>query len=309
MGRLNVDQELLPLRRIRPVLWRPLLPLMNAVLMLLPRPFRGEVKAGKRLIASGQGDEVSLTVIKPPGLRAPAPCLVFYHGGAFVLEAAPHHYSLAARLAQEASCIVILPRYRLAPRHPYPVPLEDCFTAYEWVRAHAAVLGIDPCRIAVGGDSAGGNLAAAACLLARDRKTPPPCFQLLLYPVTDRRMESASMRAFRDTAMWNAGLNREMWKRYLPGCASWPIYYASPMEARSLADLPDAYLETAELDPLWDEGVAYAEALRNAGAEVQLVRVRRAFHGFDLMKNSGLVAQRVIDRARALKQAFLAEGS
>ena len=307
MNRPEIHRELRPLRFIRPVLWPPLLPFLNAFLNISPHALGRGVKVRQHSITLKSGEAFSATVMEPPGLRRPAPCLVLYHGGAFVLEAAPHHYRLAKRLALSTACVVILPHYRLAPRHPYPVPAEDCYCAYEWVIANAALLGIDPGRIAVGGDSAGGNLAAAVCLMARDQKAPVPCFQMLLYPAVDRRMESGSLRACRNTPMWNAKLNRKMWKAYLPDVAFGPVHYASPLEAPSLAGLPDAYLETAELDPLKDEGVAYAQALRAAGVKVQSVQVEGAFHGYDLMENSSLVKECMRNRAAALKQAFFSD--
>jgi acetyl esterase/lipase len=117
-------------------------------------------------------------------------------------------------------------------------------------------------------------------------------------------MESGSMRAYQKTPMWNARLNRRMWKAYLPGSVTGTLYYASPLECPSLADLPDAYLETAELDPLRDEGIAYAEKLREAGVPVQHVGVEGAFHGYDLMKNSMMVKERMHERIASLQAAF-----
>lgn len=304
MSKLQTREELLPLRLIRPVLFQPLLPIMNAVLNMLPHPMGRNVRVSKHLITPGKGEAFSATVIEPPMLRRPAPCLIFYHGGAFMLEAAPHHYVLAKRLAQETSSVVILPKYRLAPRHPFPGPVEDCFAAYEWALANAAMLGVDPGCIAVGGDSAGGNLAAVVCLMARDREISLPCFQMLLYPVIDRRMESSSMRAYQKTPMWNARLNKKMWKAYLPDSTTEPIWYASPIETPSLTGLPDTYLEMAELDPLRDEGIAYAEALQSAGVNVEMAGAKGVFHGYDLMKNSSIVKQCLLSRAAALKRAF-----
>ena len=226
-----------------------------------------------------------------------------------MLEAAPHHDRLAEQFALRIPCAVIMPKYRLAPRHPFPEPVEDCYAAYEWAVANASALNIDPSRIAVGGDSAGGNLAASVCQMARDRHAPPPCFQMLLYPVTDRRMDSESMRAHRHTPMWNSRLNRLMWKAYLPEHAARPIQYASPIEAPSLSGLPGAYVETADLDPLHDEGFAYAQALQDAGVAVQSVEVKGAFHGFDLMYSSSIARQCLVKRIAALNQAFFSAES
>ena len=304
MNRSGIDPGLLPLRFLRPVLWRPLLPIMNAILRILPHSFGREIRMRRHIIPVRQGGTISAAVIEPLAPERPSPCLIFYHGGAFMLETAPHHVRLAEQFALKVPCAVIMPKYRLAPRHPFPEPAEDCYAAYEWAVANAAMLNIDPSRIAVGGDSAGGNLAASVCQMARDRHAPPPCFQMLLYPVTDRRMESESMRAHSHTPMWNSRLNRLMWKTYLPEHTARPIRYASPIEAPSLWGLPAAYVETAQLDPLHDEGQAYAQALLDSGVPAQYLEVKGAFHGFDLMRRSSVAKQCMVKRIAALRQVF-----
>ena len=210
MSKPRIHPEQMPLRFIKPVLLKPFLPFMNACLSVLPHAMGRGITARRHIIPVGAGERFSAAVIRPREVRGPLPCVVFCHGGAFMLKAAPHHYSLAKQFALSTPCVVVLPDYRLAPRHPFPTPAEDCYAAYTWTVANAAALGIDDGRVAVVGDSAGGNLAAAVCLMARDRNAPPPCFQMLLYPVTDRTMESGSMRAFQKTPMWNARLNRRM---------------------------------------------------------------------------------------------------
>ena len=309
MNRSGINPGLLPLLFLRPVLWRPLLPIINAILRILPHSIGREIRMKRHIIPVRQGGTISAMVIEPLAPERPSPCLIFYHGGAFMLEAAPHHDRLAEQFALRIPCVVIMPKYRLAPRHPFPEPVEDCYAAYEWAVANASALNIDPSRIAVGGDSAGGNLAASVCQMARDRHAPPPCFQMLLYPVTDRRMDSESMRVHRHTPMWNSRLNRLMWKAYLPEHAARPIQYASPIEAPSLSGLPGAYVETADLDPLHDEGFAYAQALQDAGVAVQSVEVKGAFHGFDLMRSSSIAKQCVVKRIAALNQAFFSAES
>ncbi|HSK67907.1 MAG TPA: alpha/beta hydrolase, partial [Candidatus Limnocylindria bacterium] len=302
MNRPKAHPDFRRLRLLRPVLWRPLLPLMNAVLGAMVRNRSGGNAAREMTAAGGQGFPVPVTIFRPQGLPTPAPCLAYFHGGAFVLRAAPHHYRLAQSLAESARCAVVLPEYRLAPRHPFPAALEDCYAIYEWAHANASALGVDPARVAVGGDSAGGNLAAAVCLLARDRGAPRPCFQMLLYPVTDRRMQTDSMAQFRRAPVWNARLNRGMWHAYLRGGETLPAEYASPAEAASHAGLPDAYVEAAELDPLRDEGIAYARALEKGGAAVRLRVVPGACHGFDRVRKSETVAACMRARAAALRE-------
>jgi acetyl esterase/lipase len=169
---------------------------------------------------------------------------------------------------------------------------------------HAQSLGIDPNRIAVGGDSAGGNLAAVTALMARDRKAVQPMFQLLIYPVTDRRMATESSKAYRDAPVWNAALSEKMWAYYLPVLPAEHIEYASPMEAPDLTGLPDAYLEVAEFDSLRDEGLNYAAALEAAGVKVTRHETRGTPHGFEFVMSAPLTLRTVLHRAEILKAAF-----
>ena len=308
MKKYPIHKDLRLLWFLRPVLWPPLMPFLNALRGLAPYPFSGEVNAARHAIRVKPGQTIPALVISPLHIATPAPCLVYFHGGAFMLKAARHHHRLAEELAIQAPCVVVVPDYRLAPRHPFPVPADDCYQSYHWVVRNATSLGVDPKRLAVGGDSAGGALAAATCLMARDREFELPCFQLLLYPVTSRKMDSGSMKQFKRAPVWNAAQNRQMWKWYLPKRDAAHIEYASPLEAPAFAGLPPAYIEVAQLDPLRDQGEAFADALQDAGVLARLVRVTGAVHGFDLMKNSGLVSECIKLRALALRNAFYGDG-
>lgn len=286
---------------------RPLLPVINSVLSVLPVGRFAGVSVRKLRIPTPDGGRITARLFEPENRYGKAPCVVDLHGGGFVMQAAPNHFALAAEYAARASCRVIAVRYRLAPRHKFPTPFGDCFAAYLWVRENADTLGVDASRIAVLGDSAGGCLSAAVCQKARDGGVPLPCMQLLFFPVTDRRMQTASMRAFPDTPMWNARLNARMWRWYLPDAPSAPIAYASPAEAASLAGLPPAYIETAEFDCLRDEGVAYALALREAGVEAELVETTGTMHGYDGVRTSPTVQACMDRRVAALLRAFSQE--
>ncbi len=247
---------------------------------------------------------VPVTVFAPKTLVDPSPCLVYFHGGAFALKAAPHHKRMACRYAQEAACRVLLADYRLLPRHPFPAGLDDCHDVYRWVLENAAALGIDPLRIAVGGDSAGGALAAGVCLAARDAGLPLPCFQLLVYPVADARMESASMARYPDTPLWNSQLDCKMWNMYLKNGDAGQRGYASPLEAASFAGLPPAYVEVAEFDCLHDEGLALADALAAAGVPVERNETKGTIHGYDQALDSAITQASVCRRVAALRLAF-----
>ena len=174
----------------------------------------------------------------------------------------------------------------------------------KWTFENSSRLGLDKNRIAVGGDSAGGALAAAVCQMARDRGTDMPCFQLLVYPVTDRRMDTESNRKFTDTPMWNSTLSAMMWQGYVQDENLSNIAYASPMEANSFAGLPDAYVETAEFDCLRDEGIAYADALKAAGVEAILNETKGTMHGFDAAGGATVSKNAVARRIQYMKKMF-----
>ena len=263
-----------------------------------------EVSIKREIVKRDDGAEIPAFVLDPYGLEEPAPCLVYYHGGGFFFEGAGYHYRLAKRYALEAECRVIFVQYRLAPKHPHPIPAEDCYAALRWTFENAARLRIDQTKIAVGGDSAGGALAAAVCQMARDRATDMPLFQLLVYPVTDRRMTYHSCKVYTDTPMWNARLSVKMWQGYLPSGQVSDLAYASPMEAERFDALPAAYVETAEFDCLHDEGLAYAEVLRDAGVAVEINETRGTMHGFDIVESAPTTRAAVAARIAFMRMRF-----
>jgi acetyl esterase len=235
------------------------------------------------------------------------PALVYFHGGGFVVGSLDTHDTPCRLLAAAAHCAVISVDYRLAPEHKFPAAVEDAETIVEWVADNASALGVDPRRLAVGGDSAGGNLAAVAALRLRERGSTALCHQLLVYPVTDLSAESDSYRSNGDGYL----LTREMmgWfaKQYLPtGDAKFdPL--ASPLLAADLRGLPPATVITAEYDPLRDEGEAYAQRLIEAGVATRLKRYDGMIHGFFGM--SGILDQAddaIALAADGLKEAFRA---
>jgi len=263
-----------------------------------------EVSVAKENIKSYDGEDVSAFIIDPYGLEEISPCLVYYHGGGFFFEGAGYHYKLAKQYALACECRVIFVQYRLAPKYPHPTPAEDCYSALRWTFENTDRLKVDKTKIAVGGDSAGGPLAAAVCQMARDRGTDMPLFQLLVYHVTDRRMQTESCRKFTDTPMWNAKLSAKMWQGYVQNENAHDIAYASPMEASSFENLPNAYVETAEFDCLHDEGVAYAEALRRAGTTVKLNETQGTMHGFDIVEKAETTRKTMEARIAYMKAQY-----
>lgn len=231
-----------------------------------------------RLIPGPLG-QIPVRLYTPQG-QAPFPLLIFFHGGGFVIGSIELYDEFCRALANGAGCIVMSVDYRLAPEHKFPAAVEDCYAATKWLAANARAIGGDSVRIAVGGDSAGGNLAAVVALMARDRGTVPIVLQLLMYPATDLAHDTLSAQEnakgyflTRDEMIWFRSL-------YLSSDADQDNPYASPLRAQNLRRLPPALVITAEYDPLRDEGEAYAARLREAGVTTICTRYDGMIHVF-----------------------------
>jgi acetyl esterase len=238
------------------------------------------------------GGEITVRVYKPAGM-GPHPVLIFYHGGGWVIGDLYTHDGIRRSIVNAAGCAVASVDYRLAPEFKYPVPVEDSYAGLLWVVANATRLGLDSARIAVGGDSAGGNLAAVMALLARDRRGPRLLLQILVYPVTNYDFGTASYRENGTGFVLTTDDMRWFWRHYLSREEQGREMTASPIRAKSLADLPPALVITAGCDPLRDEGDAYAARLRDAGVAVTLTPYPGMFHGF-------LRMTRILDQSRVL---------
>ncbi len=215
-----------------------------------------------------------------PDLPGPLPVAVSFHGGGWVIGSIAMDDYRCQNLANDAGCVVVSIDYCLAPEHPFPAPVEECYAATAWVADHAAELGADAARIAVTGNSAGGNLAAAVALMARDRSGPAIGFQLLNYPVTDHDLDRPSYRENGVGYGLTTDAMRWFIEQYLPNPADRGDPYALPMQARDLTGLPPALVISCEYDVLRDEGEAYGEALRAAGNAVTIDRYAGVPHGF-----------------------------
>ncbi len=219
--------------------------------------------------------------IYTPQARLPLGVLIYFHGGGWVLGGLESHDNLCRALANAAGCLVVSVDYRLAPEHPFPAAPNDCYAATKWIAANAASFGGDPQRLAVGGDSAGGNLAAAISLMARDGGGPALQLQVLFYPVTDASMDFPSMREFADDGYLLSGADMKwFWGHYLDETRDGANPLASPLRAKNLSGLPPALIQTASHDPLRDEGEAFADALKRAGTKVTCTRYEGVTHGF-----------------------------
>jgi len=248
--------------------------MMAELLEMEPEPI---AKSEDRMIP-GPGGQIPVRIYTPEGSE-PFPVLVFFHGGGFVIGSIELYDEFCRELANGAGCMVVSVDYRLAPEHKFPAAVEDCYAATEWVAENAKAIGGNPALIAVGGDSAGGNLSAVVAQMARDKGTPPLVFQLLIYPATDFVHETQSSREntgyflTKDDMAWFSSL-------YLRSETDGSNPQASPLLAEDLSGLPPALVITAEFDPLRDEGEAYAERLRQAGVDTVCTRYKGMIHGF-----------------------------
>ena len=237
--------------------------------------------------------------------QASLPVLVWYHGGGFVIGDLDSHDSACRALANQTECLVVAVDYRLAPEHKFPGAVEDCEAALQWVAAHATELGGDPGRIAVGGDSAGGNLAAVVALLAREKGGPKLCFQLLIYPCVAPEPETPSHHQFAEGYLLTRKTITWFFKQYLRSSKDTLDPRYAPLEEKDLSSLPPSLVIVAGFDPLRDEGVDYAKALIDAGNKVTLSNYEGMIHGFYLM--GGMIDkanQAIEESARHLREAF-----
>ena len=245
-------------------------------------PTPPEIGAVRNLVAQGPGGPIPLRVYRPAGVAASValPGLMYFHGGGWVIGDLDTHDVLCRQLTAEAGVTVVNVDYRLAPEHKFPAAADDAWAATRWTVAHASEFGVDAGRLAVGGDSAGGNLAAVVALQARDAGAPIIKLQVLVYPVTDVAAESRSYQDFSEGYMLTRESMRWFTAHYLAAAGQANDWRVSPLRASSHAGLPPALVVTAGFDPLRDEGAAYAAKLQQAGVLVDYVCYGGMIHGF-----------------------------
>ena len=248
--------------------------------------------------------DVPVRVYRPRAGVGLRPGIVYIHGGGFAVGSVETEHAGAAGLASGVGAVVVSVDYRLAPEHPFPAPLDDCYAALEWVHEAAAELDVDVERIAVYGGSAGGGLAAGLALLARDRGGPKLCFQFLGIPELDDRLETPSMQQFVDTPMWNRPSAVNSWRHYLGDMTGDVSPYAAPARATDLTNLPPAFVSTMEFDPLRDEGIIYALRMLQAGVPVELHQYPGTFHGSSLVTTAAVTRRQVAESRDVMRRAL-----
>jgi acetyl esterase/lipase len=253
------------------------------------------------------GVEVPIRMYRPERAGARAPVLLWTHPGGFVIGSPAMDELMARQLAADLGIVVVSVDYRLAPEHPHPAALEDCYGVLEWIAEQAEARGFALERLAIGGASAGANLAASLCLLTRDRKGPKPSFQWLFYPALDDRNIELASESVADNPFWSRENTRKGWQAYLGGKAGQAGVpaYAAPIRATDLSGLPRTFIGVGTADMLLEENLSYAERLAAAGTEVELRVYPGACHAFDSFAPASRVAQAfVADRNAALARAL-----
>lgn len=280
--------------------------LLTGILAAQPAPPRADaVLVSDRQIPGLPGEpEVGVRLYRPASHEGELAALIYLHWGGFVFGDLDTVSGTAVRIAEELGVLVICVDYRLAPEHPYPAALHDCYATLEWVARHAADLGVAPDRIALGGESAGGGLAAAVALLARDKGGPKVCFQCLVYPELDDRLDTTSARTFVDTPKWNRAATGHSWRYYLGESPTDVSPYAAPARATDLAGLPPAFVSTCEFDPLRDEGIDYAHRMIRAGVATELRHYPGTFHGSLSVADAAVTRRMVADQLDALRRGL-----
>jgi acetyl esterase/lipase len=253
------------------------------------------------------GPPVRVRIYRADDQSSKLPALYWIHGGGYVMGDIDMDDRLMKQMVKRIGCVAASVDYRLAPEHPFPTPVEDCYTGLKWLFAHADELGVEPARIAIGGPSGGGGLTAGLGLLARDRKEVPVAYQLLIYPMIDDRNATAAAHAITDPRVWNRESNRLGWKAYLgrDGGGADVSPYAAATRATDLSNLPPTYISVGTLDLFVDENIDYAQRLIQAGVPTELHVYPGAFHGFDMLAPSARVSKQFkADRDNALKRAL-----
>ena len=251
--------------------------------------------------------DVLVRIYRPKDATHVLPAIYYIHGGGMVLGSINEGDVNCKTLVREVGCVVIAVEYRLAPEHPYPAPLEDCYAGLKWLAANARQLKVDPNRIAIMGASAGGGLSAGLALLVRDRKEINIAYQVLIYPMIDDTNVKSARAAKNDYYVWSRANNRAGWKAYLGkrfGQSNVPVY-AAPARAKNVTGLPPAYICTGDMDLFLLEDLAYAHKLAAAGVPLDLHVYPGAFHGFDGLAPASAVSLRATaDVVRALRHAL-----
>jgi acetyl esterase/lipase len=267
-------------------------------------PPNPNVTSEDRVVPGPDGEpDISVRIYRPVAGAATRPGIYYIHGGGMVLGNVDGEDAAATSICDQVGAVVVSVEYRLAPEHPHPAPVEDCHAGLAWTARHAEELGIDPARLAIYGGSAGGGLAIAIALLARDRGFPALCFQMPIYPMIDDRNETASSHEISDIGIWDRAGNIEAWKWYLGD--GQPDQYAAPARAENLAGLPPTFIDVGTVDMFRDEDIEFARRLMQAGVPTELHVHPGAYHASENFAADAELSRRIwAHRIAALRRAL-----
>lgn len=276
--------------------------------MVAALPANNAVLTSERSIPGMAGNpDVRVKIYEPKGKDTVLPGVLYIHGGGYILGSADMMDPSLQQLVLEINCVIVSVDYRLAPEHPYPAAIEDCYAALQWFAEHAEELGVDVSRIAVVGPSAGGGLTAAVSLMARDRKGPAIRFQMPLYPMLDDRSTTRSSKEITDERVWTGAKNQLAWNLYL-GETGEGSPYAAPARAEDLSGLPPTYTCVGDLDPFRDETLDYVSRLTQAGVPTEFHLYPGCFHGFEEYFPAAAISRRMVGEYNAALKRALHDG-
>jgi acetyl esterase len=272
-----------------------------------PAPVDESISVSDEVIAGADGNRLQLRIYLPKSTKEALPALLWIHGGGYILGSYNDDDDLCMSFVKEANCVVFSVDYRLAPEHPYPAPIEDCYSALKWMADNPDSLNINRDQIGVAGASAGGGLTAALTLLARDRQYPSICFQMPLYPMIDDRNNTPSANEITEGMIWNQKTNEAGWRMYLGdlyGTDNIPSY-AAPARAEDYSNLPYTYTCVGQLDPFRSETLTYVSKLAEAGVDVEFHLYPGAYHGFEgISPDADLSIRAKNEYIQAVKNGF-----
>jgi len=273
---------------------------VEQMLAAMPAPENPNVVTQDRTVPGPEGEpDISVRIYRPVGLDGPLPGIYFIHGSGMVLGTVAGEDATATLVCDEVKAVVVSVEYRLAPEHPHPAPVEDCYAGLVWMAEHADELGIDPERIAIHGHSAGGGLAIGTALLARDRSGPRLSFMMPIYPMIDDTNTTASSMEITDVGIWDRDANLEAWGWYLGGNEA--DQYAAPARAQDLSGLPPAFIDVGTADLFRDEDIAFAQRLMQTGVPCELHIHPGAYHASETFAPDAALSRRI----RALRMDAL----
>jgi acetyl esterase/lipase len=306
MAKYSIKKEFFPYNKFKPPISKGFLKIAVPFMKEPKFIFKDkELDTKKYKIQAYNRENIECFLFSPKSKTDKMPCLIYMHGGGFVLPAAKYHYKNAILYAKKVGCKVWFVNYRLAPKYPFPVFFDDCYSATCYLYDNAEKLGVDVNRIGIGGDSAGATLSVGVCMMAKDRCQPINfAFQMLPYPFLDMRGISESNKKFIDTPMWNSKLSNKVAPLTNVKKDNPYYFYYSPVEAKKFNYLPSAYIEPAEFDCLHDDGMIYAELLKKSGVKVVINQTNGTMHGFDIKQKAPTTIKALEDRINFMREMF-----